>query len=306
MVWIRRNLALVTFLLLAAPAASFLGLRDLRRRDLLVEGLARRAAAALEDGRLPEALAACGEWSRVRPADAFARVLRAQAEEARGNIEAARADLDCAVALAGYDALALTARASLRFRVDGDTAGALADLGRALEPRAGGADGAGALALRGRVLLSLGRLDEAAADLDRALELDSGLREARNSRSVVYLERGDALAALADATRALAADPRWAEARYNRARCLVALEVWDEAEAELDVVLRDRPRLVEALLQRSALRLRRGDAEGAREDLRSAEAQPLGEEVRSRLEVLHERLEGDTPPSLDGNSRSPD
>ncbi|MET8882964.1 tetratricopeptide repeat protein [Streptomyces rubiginosohelvolus] len=130
-------------------------------------------------------------------------------------------------------AAALVARAWDRFRAGG--AGR-----RALRPRAGHRRGpAQRSAHQGRavILRSLGRYEEALADLDRAEELNPGLPGTEGERGEVYRATGRYEEAVACYGRALALDPDYAWAHGSRALALEALGRLPEARADLDRAL---------------------------------------------------------------------
>jgi len=143
----------------------------------------------------------------------------------------------------------------------GDPAAAAAALDRAA---ALGAPGPWAYALRGEARRHLGRLDEAAGDLDEALrlcsapraaaagasrldalrdEFESGVERAmledrvRLLRAKLRLVRGDARGAREDAQAALAVNPRQSEALVVRAKAAIALGDPAAAKTDLEAAL---------------------------------------------------------------------
>jgi len=142
----------------------------------------------------------------------------------------------------------------------GDPAAAAAALDRAI---ALGAPGPWAYALRGEARRHLGRLEEAARDLDDALrlcavpraaskaprladlqdEFESGVERAmledrvRLLRAKLRLVRGDAAGARADAQAALAVNPRQSEALVVRAKAAIALGDPASAKTDLEAAL---------------------------------------------------------------------
>jgi len=142
----------------------------------------------------------------------------------------------------------------------GDPAAAAAALDRAI---ALGAPGPWAYALRGEARRHLGRLEEAARDLDDALrlcaapraasegprlaalqdEFESGVERAmledrvRLLRAKLRLVRGDAVGARADAQAALAVNPRQSEALVVRAKAAIALGDPAAAKTDLEAAL---------------------------------------------------------------------
>lgn len=110
----------------------------------------------------------------------------------------------------------------------GDIAGAFA----ALEPRPAAVDDARFFTYRAVLLLSVGRVDEAQADIAQALSLRAADAEALGLRSMIAVVQNRPDEALREAERAVAADPRSAAAR-------LALSYAHQARADLDAALSD-------------------------------------------------------------------
>lgn len=139
---------------------------------------ARDAEAALERGRL-----ALAEGRRADALAAYDEAARLAPEDRRAHLGLARVRL---------------AEAAL--------APALADAGRAVE-HGGGAE---ALQLRGRILGTARHFDEAAADLERAVDLEPASAEGWALLAAVQVNRGDDLAAaraFGEAARLAGRDP---------------------------------------------------------------------------------------------------
>lgn len=148
-------------------------------------------------------------------------------------------------------------RRSVAARRAGDLAEAFAQLGPVpAEPRA--------LAYEASLLLSVGRVAEARASLDRALTLDPRHGEALALRSVMAVALNDPDEALRLAREAVTADPRSAAAHAARSYALQARFDLRGARSSVEEALRLRPEdaLVSARL--AELRLAEGDVRGAR------------------------------------------
>ena len=88
--------------------------------------------------------------------------------------------------------------------------------------------------LLARLLMEMGRLDEALAACDAALLLNSRHLPARIARANAFLETGQAQAALAEFDRVLLQAPHLATPYYRRGQALGALGRWQEALASID------------------------------------------------------------------------
>ena len=71
---------------------------------------------------------------------------------------------------------------------------------------------------RARVLLALGRLDDAYADFTRLIEWDPFYVEYHSDRANISRRRGDIAAALRDFEQAVAVSPPMPELHYNRSK----------------------------------------------------------------------------------------
>ncbi|HEY2962783.1 MAG TPA: TPM domain-containing protein [Pyrinomonadaceae bacterium] len=86
------------------------------------------------------------------------------------------------------------------------------------------------------------RLDEAAAEYKKTLELDPTSKVSRVSLADLYRASGKAEQALALYNEELASDPKDRAARAGKVISLLELSRRDEANAELDAALKDEPR----------------------------------------------------------------
>lgn len=86
------------------------------------------------------------------------------------------------------------------------------------------------------------RLDEAAAEYKRALELDPSSKAARGSLADLYRASGKAEEALALYNEQLAADPQDRAARTGKVLSLFELDRLDDANRELEAALTEEPR----------------------------------------------------------------
>lgn len=127
-----------------------------------------RANLLLESRQTDAAIAEAGRAAALVPTAALPRRTRALAHVVAGDVEAALADAQVAVDLAGADnPEALNHRAYIRALVGRDLEGALADIETALE--GSGGESPEFLDTRGFILHLLGRHREAIDDLNRAI-----------------------------------------------------------------------------------------------------------------------------------------
>ena len=126
---------------------------------------------------------------------------------------------------------------------------------------------AGAL---GGALRSLGRLDEAQAQLSRAVELDAGCGWAWGWLGEVHLRAGRAKEALDALTRAVGLFAEWPQAYAWRAEAYRTLGDADSSLRDLDHVVALGQRDYAVLVSRAGARLERGDEAGYEADLREA------------------------------------
>lgn len=122
---------------------------------------------------------------------------------------------------------------------------------------------------RARVLVALGRLDEAYADFTRLIEWDPFYVEYHSDRAGVHRRRGNLTAALSDYDQAVAVSVPLAELHFSRASVRAQAGLAREAIADLDYVLEMEPEFRDAHLARGTLRLDLGETEAAGADARA-------------------------------------
>src|SRR5262249_42421988 len=106
---------------------------------------------------------------------------------------------------------------------------------------------------RGITSRDMGRLAEAVAGYDRALDLGGEDAEILSSRGIALWEMGEPDQALASFDRALALDPKNVEAWNNRGNLLARAGIADEALVSYDKALALKPDHVQALRNRAGL-----------------------------------------------------
>ena len=149
----------------------------------------------------------------------------------------------------------------------------------ALEVLAGleatGEERAPARNLKGQCLLSLGRLDEAEAELRRALEMDDQLSDAWYNLALVFEERGDGSRAIEAYETRLAMAPKDFRSHFNVAKLYGALGDPDRMEASFRAALEHNDQFAVGHLYLAKLLLDRGElAEAEETALRGLALQP--------------------------------
>ncbi|MGI5273920.1 tetratricopeptide repeat protein [Nonomuraea sp. CA-218870] len=203
--------------------------------------------------------------------------------------------------------LVLRANRARLLAMRGDLEAALADLDAAVAADPGYPDH---YVDRGNLLYRLGRREEAEADYESAMRAGPPFPEPYYNRSETRYARGDMAGALADLDHAIELDPGFTDAYVNRAGLLVALEEFDRARADarrdpgnpfllsvlgqiesargdlvearkaFDSALERAPDLAVAWAGRGALAFEEGDAHAAVADLTRAIELQDGAEVR--------------------------
>ena len=295
------------------------------------DGEVQQLLALYRQGRLGDVIALAAALITVHPGSVFLHNIAGAAQAGAGQIEAAVASYDAAIALkpdfaAAYsnrglallelqrfdDALASLDRAISLDPGDAEThsnrGSALQKMGRADDALAG-FDMAIALAPlyaeahgnRGILLKDMGRLDEARDAIDRAIALKPDFAAAHSNRGLVMLALGRPDEAVADSDRAIALNPGFAEAHCNRGVALFALGRPQDAIDSYDAAIALRPGHGDAHYNRgNALQeLKRLDA--ALDAYRSAVACDAGQaEAANQIVYLQARLcdwSGDAPPA---------
>ena len=143
------------------------------------------------------------------------------------------------------------------------------ECGAALEVLAGleatGEERAPARNLKGQCLLSLGRLDEAEAELRLALEMDDLLSDAWYNLALLFEERGDGSRAVEAYETRLEMAPKDFRSHFNVAKLYGALGDRDRMEGSLRAALEHNPEFAVGYLYLSKVLLDRGELAEAEE-----------------------------------------
>ena len=146
---------------------------------------------------------------------------------------------------------------------------ALGEYEDALEVLAGleatGEERAPARNLKGECLLSLGRLDEAEAELRRALEMDDQLSDAWYNLALVFEERGDGSGAIRAYETRLEMAPRDFRSHFNVAKLYGAMGDPARMEASFRAAIEHNDGFAVGYLYLSKTLLDRGELAGAEE-----------------------------------------
>ncbi|MFD8418977.1 tetratricopeptide repeat protein [Streptomyces sp. NPDC059466] len=119
---------------------------------------------------------------------------------------------------------------------------------------------------RARLLVALGRPDEAHADYTRLIEIDPYYTDYLSERARISRDRGDFDAALADYDRAVRLAPPFPELYYNRGTARAQVGDHPGALADFALVLEMEPRDLDTRIARAELLLETGDLDAAETD----------------------------------------
>lgn len=120
---------------------------------------------------------------------------------------------------------------------------------------------------RARLLVAMGRTDEAFDDYTKLIGLDPYYTDYLSERARIFRMRGDFAAALADYDRAVQMAPPFPELFYNRGTARQEVGDVEGALSDFDYVLAMEPDDVDTRLTRADLRLGLGDLDAAEADV---------------------------------------
>jgi len=171
-----------------------------------------RAIARRDHREYSGAIEDCRKALEIDPRLLNAHVGLGHALRGKGDLAAAEASYAAALELVPWDQASRNARASVRDR-RGNIEGALEDYTEALKL----APTAKRHWERGKIRLRMGELDDALADADHAVALDSSYTAWHSFRGRVLAARGDHVAAEREFTQAIALGAAWDDNYRNRA-----------------------------------------------------------------------------------------
>ena len=119
---------------------------------------------------------------------------------------------------------------------------------------------------RARLLVALGRPDEAHADYSQLVDLDPYYTDYLSERARISRDRGDYAEALADYDRAVRLAPPFPELHYNRGTARAQTGDHAGALSDFSLVLEMEPHDLAARVARAELLLEEGDADAAEAD----------------------------------------
>jgi tetratricopeptide (TPR) repeat protein len=209
---------------------------------------------------------------RNQPNCALAYYARGAALVVKGEGDRAMDDFGSALRVDPSYARALVGRAQLR-GMNGDGEGAFADITAALRlpPEAmDAACRAEAYLVRSHVYWERGQLDQAIADIDRAIVSNPRSSSARHDRGAVLSQQGHFVEAVVEYGEALRLNPKDPGSYTGRGIAFANLKQFDRAIADHDEAIRLDPNDANAYFQRGSLRGMMRDHEAALPDLDKA------------------------------------
>lgn len=223
------------------------------------------------------------------------RFLRGEARLAQQNFEGARDDFTGVLANWPDHVGALCNRANALESL-GDLQGALADLNRAIELQA---DDRLLYYCRALLFKHLDDAESARSDLDRTIELDPGYPEGWQSRGALRRDLRDYEGAATDLSKAIALNPSFLRAWTDRAETRIRMRQLDAAALDIEKAMKLDSNSVWAWHARGYLLLLRRDVAGALSALQQAiECDPKRFKVWERMAAA--RLQArDTPGAVD-------
>jgi tetratricopeptide (TPR) repeat protein len=270
---------------------------NLAKADELIERTAQESpddarvhlvlsAYRARNGDIEGALAAAEKAVELAPDDKGAKLQKAEVlmelgyrNEREGAVEEARSIIDGVLAAEPTNPNALFADAKLKLGA-GDMAGAIASTRSALEGRPQWAQ---AHYLLGLAYASQKNYNEARNELDRGLEIDAGLLEAKQVLAQVHYRMGEWELCVERGRQYLREKPGDMRTRLLVAQSLVRLERVDEAEEEL-AKIPEADRDGEIYYALGRIQLARGNLDEARQLLLQADGlMPNHHEILANL-----------------------
>lgn len=222
-----------------------------------------RGRAALQDGRLSEAVANFNILAQLDSTDYWTFFYRGIAKYNLGDIRGAKADFSTAVRLNPVFTSGFHYRAITESRT-GDYDQALKDLERAIELRPGSS---GLYFTRGVTYFLSRQFERAVADFDKYIRKEPKDPSAYLNRGASFLFLGDSTKALADYNHAIKLDRFEPEGYIRRGGLMAAQKNYDEALNDLNKAVELDSTITLAYFQRAIVRSEMGDLNAAMGDL---------------------------------------
>ncbi len=222
-----------------------------------------RGRAALQDGRLNEAVANFNILAQLDTTDYWTFFYRGIAKYNLGDIRGAKADFSTAVRLNPVFTSGFHYRAITESRT-GDYDQALQDLERAIELRPGSS---GLYFTRGVTYFLSRQFERAVEDFDKYIRKEPKDPSSYLNRGASYLFLGDTTKALADYNHAIKIDRFEPEGYIRRGGLLASRKQFDQALADLNRAVELDSTLTLAYFHRAIVRAETGDLNHAMEDL---------------------------------------
>lgn len=203
----------------------------------------------------------------LAPNNPRVRYNRAAAYMQSGNAEAARKELDEALANSkSQSADAATMRGLVRLKL-GDFRGTIEDLTAAIQMGGGTAE---VYSNRGAAWASMGDPSRAEPDFTEAIKVDARWISGYINRAIIRAQAGRYQEALADTEAAISIDPAQIKPHMIRAQIYAATGRYQDAVAEYGRILDLNPKEVAAYLNRAEVYAAMGATQAARQDFDAA------------------------------------
>lgn len=263
--------------LLASRAATGLGMRQYDQATIDADRAIRadpnnstayadRGTAKRMTGKSQDAIADFDRSIALNPKNSVAFSERGQAYMWLGQLDKAVVDFDQALAIAPTDDGARGAR-GLALLLKGNSAEGLVDVKNALDRNP---NNVMAELGQGVAMLTSGQYDRAVVALGQVIGKNASFDTfARTLRARAYLAKRDAMNAMTDVTIVLSSRKDDADALSLRAMASSMLRQYDDALADLDKAVKQRP-TVERYVVRAGVYEAKGDVEKATTDYRNA------------------------------------
>ena len=224
----------------------------------------------LKKGKYREAIGKFDAALKHAPKAARLYQNRGVAFMALGEYTPALADFNKTLALApDMDSVAYWNRAEC-YQALGKPKLAVADYSHALTLKPKPEARAHMLLERGRLLVDMGKYDDASQDFNQAKDYTPLQAQAYSELAYVATMKRDFMGCIGFASQAVKADPKYVDGLVNRSTCELMNHQYAEAKDDLDAVIRLKPDMAQAYENRTAVNVFMGDCKHASEDAEKA------------------------------------